>query len=168
MKKNIITMSLWGDSKFYCQGAIENILLAPKIYPGWTFRLYIAEDCPALNDIQKLGVETVVMPPTKGVTRDEDGWVNKKELASMMWRLLVLSEDNVERIIVRDTDSRLNVREKAAVDQWIESGATAHRMHEVKEHWNAPVMLGMFGIKGGLVTDIKTMMDGLITVDPHT
>jgi len=44
--KKIISFSLWGKKPFYTQGAIENVKLQPKIYPGWTCRFYVDESVP--------------------------------------------------------------------------------------------------------------------------
>ena len=42
-KKNIISFSLWGDDAKYWVGALRNIELARKLYPGWQIRFYIDE-----------------------------------------------------------------------------------------------------------------------------
>jgi hypothetical protein len=54
---------------------------------------------------------------TEVVVMDEEGTPN-----SMMWRFTACDDDDVEMFISRDTDSRLSIREKEAVDEWIESG----------------------------------------------
>ncbi len=59
-------------------------------------------------------------------------------IAGMFWRLLVASDGTVDRFVVRDVDSSLGAREKAAVDEWIALGeawfgspvATRHRLGE--------------------------------------
>src|SRR5688572_3234864 len=139
--KKLISFSLWGDSELYCQGALDNIEAAKIYYPDWICRFYVAEDCPALMDLVHADCEVVKMPATRGIDRREEGtWVWRKEHTGMFWRFLAISDPNVERVCFRDTDSLVGPRDKAAVDAWIESGAIAHRMHEVKEHWNAPIM----------------------------
>ena len=45
---------------------------------------------------------------------------------------------------VRDSDSRLNAREKAAVDEWLASGASIHVMRDHPNH-KRPINAGMFG-----------------------
>ena len=52
--KRIISYSLWGDSKFYCQGAIDNVGLAQIYYPDWVCRFYVAKDCPAIDSDLRL------------------------------------------------------------------------------------------------------------------
>jgi hypothetical protein len=45
----------------------------------------------------------------------------KGGIAGMFWRFLVAEDDAVDRYIVRDSDSRLNAREAAAVAEWMAS-----------------------------------------------
>jgi len=42
--KKIVAFSLWGENPKYLDGAIENMLLMPSIYPGWTARFYIPQE----------------------------------------------------------------------------------------------------------------------------
>ena len=60
-KKNIISFSLWGEDPKYWIGALRNIELARKFYPGWITRFYIDERCDSnpLNTLQSEDVEIV-------------------------------------------------------------------------------------------------------------
>jgi|15BtaG_2_1085339.scaffolds.fasta_scaffold07425_7 hypothetical protein len=150
--RKVISYSLWGKSKLYCQGAIENVKLSAEHYPGWINRFYIAADCPATNHLRGLpNVELQIMPPMEGVDRTQENhvWHNNPSNNAMMWRFSAIDDCSADYVIFRDTDSRLNPRGAAAVEEWIKSGKYAHRMHECKEHWNALMMGGMWGIKGG-------------------
>ena len=60
-----------------------------------------------------------------------------------MWRFLPF--ENVERFISRDADSRLSIREKLAVDKWIESDKTLHIMRDHPHH-NVYIFAGLFGL----------------------
>lgn len=163
MKSKIIAYSLYGSAKLYCQGMMENITLAPKIYPGWIVRVYIAEDCPALKDIQNTGCEVVIMPPTNGIDRRDSEWTKKPEHFGMLWRLEALGDKSAQRVIFRDADSRLSCREKAAVDEWIKSGKLAHSMHDHPAQLNSVFMTGMSGFRGGLFPNIKAMISKFIS-----
>lgn len=155
--KKLISFSLWGDSKLYCQGAIDNIECAKLYYPDWICRFYVAENCPALPVLQKMDCEVVVCPPAITVDRSKDAkeWHNQIDNANMLWRFYAMSDHDIERVIFRDTDSRLSAREAQAVKEWEASGMVAHRIHECKEHWNAQIMGGMWGIKGGFFNGIS-------------
>ncbi len=167
MSKKIIAFSLYGDSKFYCQGAIDNIELAKKWYPGWICRFYVAENCSALPVLQKMDCEVVVMPSTEGIDRSKADWKDKPDHWGMFWRFYAMSDNDVERVIFRDCDCRLNAREAAAVREWQQSGAIVHRMHEVQPHWNAVIMGGMWGIVGGMFMDVKSMITDFIQMFPQ-
>ena len=49
-------------------------------------------------------------------------------------RFLVADDIFVDRFVVRDADSRPNAREWAAVQEWIESGYSAHIMRDHPAH----------------------------------
>lgn len=139
----IISFSLWGDDTSYMNGCIENIRLAAEIYPGWTTRFYCDSKVPRefLDKLQSMGAEVVVMNTI------ESPW------EGLFWRFLPVSESDVDIFISRDIDSRLNVREKAAVDEWLESPKLLHCMRDHIEH-NVPILGGMWGAKRGLLNDI--------------
>ena len=54
------------------------------------------------------------------------------------------ADEAVDRFIVRDADSRLNPRERLAVEEWIASGK---RIHSIRDHPNhdRPLNGGMWG-----------------------
>ncbi|RLF30313.1 MAG: hypothetical protein DRN14_00220 [Thermoplasmata archaeon] len=120
----------------YVRGAEENAKLMPEIYPGWKMIVF-CEDTTPTQQLRRLGCEIRRM----GKSRKHTG---------MMWRFLPAWEDGVERVIFRDADSRINVREAAAVQAWIESGKKAHCMHDHPHHLCLPLFGGMWGVKGKL------------------
>lgn len=137
MPLKLVSFSLYGNERKYNWGAIVNALEMPKIYPGWTMRVYCADDVDA-NELQRLGCQIERM----GVSHDQSG---------MLWRFLPLWEEGVERVIFRDADSIINPKEAAAVEAWIQSGKTAHMMHDHPHHCSMPVMGGMWGCRGNMV-----------------
>ena len=127
----IISMSLYGSNEMYLHGAIINVQLAAKYYPDWHLRIYCSDDV----DTSRLDCETIKM----GAAKDHNG---------MFWRFLPIWEEGIERVIVRDTDSRLGVKEAAAVAEWVESGCICHSMHDHEHHRCYPLFGGMFGVLG--------------------
>lgn len=166
MDKKLISFSLWGNSKYYCQGAIDNIALAKKWYPGWICRFYVAENCAALKDLQSMDCEVVVMTSQEGIDRNNPNWKDKIDHWGMFWRFYAMADLDVERVLFRDCDSRLNPRERAAVLEWEQSNTLIHRMHDNPSHWNAPVMGGMWSIVGGMFPDIKSMIKDFVELYP--
>ena len=72
----------------------------------------------------------------------------------MFWRFYAASDPNVDVVISRDTDSRLTLREKAAVDEWLDSDKDFHIMRDHPCH-AAPIMGGMWGVRNGLLLDMS-------------
>lgn len=145
----LINFSLWGDNPKYTIGAVKNAQISQEVYPGWTLRYYIADNVPIPIVDQLLQYEHVQI-----IHKQNQDW------DSMFWRFYPMGED-VEYTLSRDTDSRLNHREKAAVDQWIESGKSFHIMRD--HRWHAvPILGGMHGSKGNLFPNIQQIIKDYI------
>ena len=139
--KKVISFCLWGNNSKYAFGAVQNALLAKYIYPGWETRFYVS-DC--------------VHPFYVKAIEDYGGVVVKSGEAcstSMFWRFQPLFESDVDVFISRDTDSRLNIREFMAVNQWLQEDAFIHVMHDHAYHATTPVLGGMWGAKVNLIND---------------
>ena len=99
----IISFSLYGNNNLYNTGALENAHLALDIYPNWVCYFYFRNDCNSkvLNKLSKLkNVKLISMENSK--------------IIPMMWRFIPIFNSK-KIIIVRDTDSRLNIKEKLAL-----------------------------------------------------
>lgn len=135
--KKVISFSLWGNEDKYCIGAIRNVQLQELIYPGWICRFYIdviTVPHELINRLDKMGCEIIL---------------RKNEYYGLyasgkFWRHSVMVDSSVDRFIVRDADSRLSLREKKYVDQWIKSGKTLHIMRDHPHHGHR-IMGGMWG-----------------------
>lgn len=144
----LITFSLWGDNPKYTVGAIRNATLTPLVYPGWKCRFYVGTSVPnpiiwQLEDFEH--VEIVRM-------KTEGDW------RGTFWRFYPASEDGVEVMISRDTDSRISKREAAATKDWITSDKGFHIMRDHPWH-GYQIMAGMCGIKKNVIPNMKEMID---------
>ena len=140
----IISFSLWGNKPMYTSGALENIKLAKTIYPDWTCRFY---------------VDNTVPQEFKTKIKDNSGEIieidsNKGDFWGMFWRFMAIDDANCEVMISRDCDSRLSLREKAAVDEWLDSDFLFHTMHDHPHHVPEPILGGMWGAKKGSIVNI--------------
>lgn len=135
MSSRCVAFSLYGTRPMYLRGIVENARLLPVIYPGWGMRVYCEQsiDC---SELLELGCEVVCHPPSR-------------KHSGMFWRFLAAWDTSLERVIFRDADSRINVREAAAVQAWIESGRALHCMHDHPHHTGFPISGGMWGIRAG-------------------
>jgi protein O-GlcNAc transferase len=134
--KKLISFSLWGDKPKYTVGAVKNAKLALDIYPGWICRYYVGDDVP-----QNILDQLVAFSHVELVYMKSELW------DSMFWRFYAASDPEAQVMISRDTDSRLNKREKAAVDAWLSGGKVFHIMRD--HSWHAvPILGGMWGCRG--------------------
>ena len=139
-----ISYSLWGDNELYNIGMVKNAEQVPKIYSGWQMIVYYDNSVPTetLNILENLNVKLV----------NVDGHTH-----GMFWRFFASDLPDCEYVIFRDGDSRLSIREKMAVDEWIESGKTIlvmrdHPAHQIPYGNNTLGILGgMWGIKGNTI-----------------
>lgn len=141
----VISFSVWGNSAKYLNGCIENINLAEKIYPGWVVRFYCDSevDKEFIKKLKESGSEVVIKNTLK------DNW------EGLFWRFLPASEADV--FISRDIDSRLNEREKAAVDEWLLSDKKIHCMRDHIEH-NVPMLGGMWGCRDKVIPNMEELV----------
>ena len=144
----IISFCLWGNDPKYTVGAIKNAELAKSIYPDWTCRFYVANDVPNM-----IIFNLEIFDNVEVVNMNKSG-----DWTSMFWRFLPAGEPDVDVMISRDTDSRLNYREKAAVDEWLESDKVFHIMRDHPSH-KFPVLGGMWGAKKNAVPMMKEMIE---------
>lgn len=132
---NVISFSIWGDNPKYVQGAIENIQAAQEIYPGWECVFFVQNSVPVEDIvlISSMGGKIVHCP------------IHKSPWEGLFHRFLIVDTLGVETCIIRDSDSILTVREKVAVDDWLNSSKMPfHIMRDHPQHC-VPILGGMWG-----------------------
>lgn len=142
--KKILSFTLFGTDPRYLRGALQNILLAPTIYPGWTCRFYVDHmvDATLLEALSDEGAELCHDP-------QEDG--DLRRLLSR--RFLVADDPDVDLFQIRDCDSVISPREAAAVDAWIASDLPFHAMRDWWTHTDL-MLAGMWGGRAGALPDL--------------
>jgi len=151
--KKIISYSLWGDTPLYIVGAISNAKMAQNIYPGWICRFYIHR-----HSVPKWVVNELKKEPNVEICYyDGDvGW------GGMLHRFYPATEDDVSVMISRDTDSRLTIREKACVDDWLDkSTKKVHTIRDACVH-QSQMMGGLWGARDGFLKWIKPYLDQML------
>lgn len=156
MSKNlkVISFSLWGDNPTYNIGAIENAKIALNIYPGWECWFYTGETTPkeTVDELNKLQ-NTKVIP-----INESNDWTG------MFWRFYPCSNPSVDAMLSRDCDSRLNEREKYAVEEWIDSDKNFHIMRDSYMH-QSEIMGGMWGAKHPILKNMKNLISDYVKGD---
>jgi len=146
-QQNVIAFSLWGDKARYLRGALDNLLAAPGLYPGWQVRIYLDGSVP--HSWQALLVELGA-----DLRHQPAGQPLRQRLC---WRFQVANDRAVHRFLVRDIDSVLNARECAAVTAWL---ASDRRFHVMRDWWtHTDLMLaGMWGGTAGVLPDLTALV----------
>ena len=154
-EKRVISFGLYGSNPKYTVGAIRNAELRDTYFPGWVVRFYVDGTVPAdiVDRLRDLECEIVEMDKYKGGA------------AGMFWRFLVADDKTVDRWIVRDSDSRLNARDRFAVEDWIESGKSIHSVRDHVNH-NRPLNGGMWGGVKGIV-EVESEVAGWKNLDAY-
>lgn len=152
---NYLSYSLWGDNPIYTIGAIKNAELWKIVYPDWQMIVYYDDTVPKdiILKLDELGVETIN---------------NDTEIYGCFWRFLISDRDDCEYAVFRDCDSRISVREKMAVDEWIDSKKSLHVMRDHPAHAipfgtdSFGILAGMWGIKGKVLPFKEMILKFLI------
>ena len=151
--KKIISYCLWGDLPLYTVGAISNAKMAKEIYPDWICRFYIHK-----NSVPSWVVDELKNEPNVEISYYESdvGW------GGMLHRFYPATEDDVSIMISRDTDSRLSVREKVCVDDWLNnSNKKVHTIRDTCVH-QSQMMGGLWGVRDGHLKWIKPHLDAML------
>ena len=139
-----LSFSLWGDKPIYNVGAIRNAELWKLIYPDWQMVLYYDNSVPVktIEKLNSLGVETIN---------------NDCNIYGCFWRFLISDKSDCDYAVFRDCDSRISIREKMAVDEWINENKSIHIMRDHPAHIipagndKIGILAGMWGIKGRII-----------------
>jgi hypothetical protein len=143
-EKRVISFGLYGTKERYIEGMIRNAQLAPVWFPGWSLRVYADDSVPAavLARLRKLGVEIERCDVSGGI-------------AGMFCRFFIADDATVDRYLIRDADSRLNGRDRLAVQEWIDSGKAIHALRDHPGHGSHHINGGMWGGVKGAIKDLR-------------
>ncbi len=138
----VFSFSLWvestvEESQRYLKGALVVADQVGQMFPGYECWFYIHTSVPL--EI----VEALRAKPNVRVYIMEGNLATSKP---MMWRFSAIDDPECEVMMPRDTDTRFYLREKFAIQEWLESGKTFHLMRDCPHHWET-IMGGMFGTR---------------------
>lgn len=156
--KKIISFSLWGTDMKYCQGAIENVKLAKELYPDFTCYFWIDALVPPPIEISLSQYDNAKVTRINKIGTWQNG---------LFWRFKPLYYNKADIVLVRDTDSRLNEREKQAVDEWSTSDKLIHTIKDHNYHIPYRLMPGLLGFKKELFIEITRELNDFNSSDDY-
>ena len=154
--QQVIAFSLFGPStgegwqSRYGDGALSNALLMPIVFPGWRMWVYHDDTVPhaLLASLTKQPHVTLLNMSSRAAQLPNP----------RSWRFLVASDPRVGRWLLRDIDSRLIARDKAAIDEWIASGRRFSVMRDHPGQAAYPINAGMWGGTRDALPCLSAMM----------
>lgn len=152
--KKVLSFCLWGDGEKYKAGLKENIKLKELFYPEWEFWLYVPEHYNLdfiQGDIQKIHVKRVD---------------DKECFFFSIYRFLPPIDSSVDVFQVRDLDSRLTLRERLAVDEWLYTGKNLHIMRDHPHH-TFVLNAGMWGARSNKLREIDKLIKRMHRVETN-
>lgn len=159
--KKVMSFSLWGAGVIYNVGAIRNAEIAKEIFSDWICRFHI-------NSVPKETIEKLSLFDNVEIVDIQSGsWKKYGRRAggaqpenSIFWKFYPYFDEDVGVIIGRDPDSRPSLREKIAIDEWLESDKQFHIMRDHPGHCTGTPILGaMWGMKTSISLDLQKLMD---------
>lgn len=144
-ERNIIAFSLFGASPRYVRPLMISADLRSHLYPLWTIRIYVDKTVPGeiVKTFQAKGCQVVDM--------------TNAGILGTFWRFLVADDAAIDRFIIRDADSILNIRERVAVDAWVASNRHFHIMRDFYSHTEL-ILAGLWGGVHGALPPVQKLI----------
>ena len=79
----------------------------------------------------------------------------------LFWRFLVEDDPGVRLYLIRDADSVMNIKERAAVEDWLGSGRAFHVMRDRPTHCEL-ILAGTWGAHRGNLPEIAKQIEAYI------
>ena len=135
----VFSFCLYGQPCYkYYTGLLENLEIISKHYPEWVVFVYTGADVP------ETFIETLISKSAKVIRVPKVGPI------LMMHRFLPIDEPGVDLMLVRDADSRIHMRDRWAIDEFVSSNFKAHSVRDHPYH-GVPLLGGLWGVKSGAI-----------------
>lgn len=141
-----VSFSLFGSESLYMKGLHKNAALMKEVYPDST--MIVHTDQPEMVRSKIPNADVIGYP----LSENNEGY---------FWRFLSYNDDRFDAVLFRDADSVVNVREAAAVRDWLSRDLPLYASLDHSAHYEGewPVMAGMWGaLKGGISFDFKYLV----------
>eukprot|EP01084_Bolivina_argentea_P131810 232606_1 len=148
----IVSYSLFGSAPCYIYGALENALIAQIFLPDWQLWFHIHENTFYLEEYSNIFKLLQELNNTKIIIMR-----NITNSSALFWRFNPFFEcPNIDVIISRDCDSRLNGRDQLAVEKWLSTNKKFHFIRDHKHHCTTKILAGLFGARNGYLVKFKS------------
>lgn len=149
--KQVVSFSLFGFLSKYCEMAVLNAVMMPKVYPDWEMWVYVDDTVPELT-LKRLADHGAVI---KRLTPAQETTLGG--LPGTLWRFLALDEPEVARAIFRDADSLISECEAVLVADWVTGGQPFHQIRDAGTHTEV-MLAGLWGAQAGVLPNMLSLM----------
>lgn len=158
--KNVISTTLFDEHARYQPYLPAAIRAHHNLFRGWVYRIYhdhLLDAGPYGRALRALAERGLV----------ELSFVSSEIMIekALLWRMLPLWDDEVERFILRDIDMVACYRERRIEEVWIRSGLAVHSLSDRKGHHEWPALNGMMGFH---VPQARPLLDAGAGYDADT
>jgi hypothetical protein len=135
--KKVFSFSLFGSHEKYWRGLYKNIDKIHEFFPDWHTYVWIGDNVSEDVVLTLSEKRNVILLPS-----------NETGLINMSSRFFAIDDPEVEIMCVRDADSRITERDRACIEEFVNSGKLFHIIRDHPNHHHV-IMGGMWGIKKG-------------------
>lgn len=134
------------QSAKYHGGMLENLKTIQKHFPDWVVYVYLGNDTISLFVAKLLRYRQVRLRHV-GTTGP----------ILMMHRFLAIDDPDVELMVVRDADSRVHMRDRWAIEEFVKSDKKAHSIRDHPYHFTQ-ILGGLWGLKRGIIPSMGELV----------
>lgn len=152
----VFSFCLYGDKPKYIIGMHENIKIISRLFPDWRIIIYYEEETTNITPFFKYS--NVIF--RKGQYKGNQ---------MMLERFKPIDDPDVEIMLVRDADSRINERDEWCIREFIKSPNMFHIIRDHPYHFSL-IMGGLWGIKKSILPrflKMSTMIDVYVSQHPN-
>lgn len=159
--RGIVSYILFGDDDRFIVGALRNAEQVPVVYPG-ARSLFIVHPDVSQTVLAALRSRHALIETINLHRQRQWGLEDMPTHAWRSWRYLALDlVSDWDYMLFRDADSRLSMRERAAVDEWLSGHLGFHVMRDHSHHpW--PILAGTFGARREAYRQLPFNMTSLL------
>ena len=150
---HIVAMALPASSFDHLYGVLRYGQLLPIIMKGWSLRVYLknSTNVPENEEVIPPAIKRKLeMMNVEVITIDE----RIGRLSPDMWHLSALMDVSIDRVLLREANTRPSDRERFAIKDWIKSETICHCIRDHPKHADAPLMANMIGVKPAAIIKI--------------
>jgi hypothetical protein len=149
ISKKVVAFSLFGSEPVYGEGAILNASAIKALLPTWTMHVYHDDSISnhVIERLQRAGAKTI--------------HANEAKIAhwpGTFWRFHAVSDPHVKKVLFRDADSVIGLRELSLIDEWLASSQPFHVIRDWYTHVEL-ILAGLWGAHAPYLAHMPNLID---------